>query len=52
MQEHASAHVGKGDENHDDERSDEVALRPGLDDEAFGALGHGLVVDDVGGIVS
>ena len=48
VQKHASAHVGEGDEGHDDERADQVALGPGLDDEPLGRLGHGMVVGNVG----
>lgn len=48
MQEHASTHVGEGDEDHDGEGACEIALGPGLDGETLGGLGHGLVARDVG----
>ena len=39
VEQRASPHVGDGDEGHDDERADEVALGPGLDDERVGIGG-------------
>ena len=52
VQEHASAHVGEGYEDHDDERADQIALGPGLDDEALIGLGDGMVIGDIGICIS
>ena len=46
VQQYASAHVSEGDEGHDDEGADEVALGPGLEDEllAVGGLGDDVIL--------
>lgn len=46
VQEDASAHVGEGDEGHDDKRADQVALGPCLKDQLIRIRGlwHDLVL--------
>ena len=48
VQKHASAHIGESNEDHDNERADQIALGPGLDDEPLWRFWHGMMVGNIG----